>query len=558
MKKIFFIIFAIMLSLSIVTASAASLDFIYDKGSRSFDMKGTLGTSEHQAVLVYFFDSAIGSSAALGNSQPPTFSEIGVTGANGSFEFSRTFSDTYTSGKYRLIVSSVEDTWTKDFMYVNHATVDTYLSQINGASSAAALQTVLSNNKTDLGIDSAVFEPIKSTIASYLYSIKSGGFPNAAAFINALDQSTAEAQIKNGASVPSVLKEYSKALSIDFENDYNKFSSSVKSAINTELKNASYGGNKLSAQYSKLRAVAFIKSAPTAPALKNAFYGVDDAGNTIVSNYSVIINDPSSQLTVFNSVQNKNSVFDIMFANRVNLTSIENIRSEFSKAALSVYTSEQEGGYVEEGGGGFGGSVPSGPVTIDPGYQNPAEPPKSHLFNDVAYADWFYPSVERLVALSLVNGYEDKTYRPLNPITRAEYTKLIIGIASYLKIPLDAGQSVDFTDVYNTDWYYDVVNKAASTGLVTGADGKFNPNDLITRQDAAVIIHRLASKVKAPIGEKIFNDSNKIADYAKTAVSTLAASGIISGMGDNTFAPVNNLTRAEAAKLLSGVLDFLS
>ena len=48
-----------------------------------------------------------------------------------------------------------------------------------------------------------------------------------------------------------------------------------------------------------------------------------------------------------------------------------------------------------------------------------------------------------------------------------------------------------------------------------------------------------------------------IADYAKTAVSALASANIISGMGDNTFAPNENLTRAQAAKLLYGALEYL-
>jgi len=84
------------------------------------------------------------------------------------------------------------------------------------------------------------------------------------------------------------------------------------------------------------------------------------------------------------------------------------------------------------------------------------------------------------------------------------------------------------------------------------------PDNLITRQDAAVILHRLISSVKTIDGSVNFEDNANIADYAKEAVSSLAASGIISGMGNGNFAPTENLTRAQAAKLLCSVLENLS
>ena len=55
-----------------------------------------------------------------------------------------------------------------------------------------------------------------------------------------------------------------------------------------------------------------------------------------------------------------------------------------------------------------------------------------------------------------------------------------------------------------------------------------------------------------------FSDSDQMSDYSKDAVAILAGAGIINGVGDNKFAPMQNATRAEAAKLISAVDKLLS
>ncbi len=556
MKKIVSLVLSVVLvfALGFTMASSAALDFSYDKETLTLNIGGTLGTSEHQPCMVYIYDAA-DSTGDLSDLNPPVFADVVVTGAGGSFEYSKVLTDTYSSGKYRVTVSSPEATQSTEFMYTNKSSVTSLLPLINGAQSSTALEGVITPNATALGIDTAVYNPIKIDVCTFTYFAKPAtGFADADAFINAFDQSLAAAQIKNGADASAVLKAYAKALSIDYENDYGKFDSNIKSAINAELRAADYTSATLSAQYPELRVVAFMKAAPTWQALKNAFYGTDTSGNTIVSNYSVITPD----LTVFNTVTNKDDVFGAMFRDRATLTSVQNIRQTFMNCCLEVYNSEQSGG--QSTGGGGGGGVSSGPVAIDPGYVNQGTtPPKANLFDDVAYTDWYFSSVEKLVVANLINGYEDNTFRPENPITRAEYTKLIVGVADYLAIELDTVASDgSFADVASADWYADVVTRAALAGLVTGNEGNFNPQDNITRQDASVILYRLVSKVKAITGDKTFTDDSAISDYAKEAVSSLAEANIISGMGDGTFAPTQNLTRAQAAKLLCSVLEYLS
>ena len=93
--------------------------------------------------------------------------------------------------------------------------------------------------------------------------------------------------------------------------------------------------------------------------------------------------------------------------------------------------------------------------------------------------------------------------------------------------------------------------------LQIGNDGKFFPNDYIKRQDAAVILHRLVSEMNFELTQVDFNDNYAISDYAKDAVLFLAGSGVIAGMDNGNFEPMQNLTRAQAAKLLCGVMELL-
>lgn len=563
MKKLVSVILSVILTLSMVSAVASpyvDLDFSYNKEARVINIDGSFGTSEHVACMVYIYDASLASSE-LSDSNTPIFAELATTGANGSFEFASTLSKDYPSGRYRVSVSSSQANWSTEFMYTNVSSVTSLLSQINGAATASSLENILTVNASELGIDTAVYTPVRNDISGFLFGNKPQSGYSADGFINALDQCTASALLKSGSDADMILKSNASAISIDYENDYNKFTSDIKSSINTELKNANYTNGLLSELYSKLRAVAFMKAAPTWQALKNAFYGVDSAGNTIVSNYSVINPD----LTVFDNVSNKDNVFALMFKQRSSLTSVENIRTIFKNCAQEAYNNEQKGSNPDIMQPSSPSSPsPSGPVSgavsISPGYTNQyTEPVKPSLFNDTPSTEWYYEPVEKLASLSLIKGYEDNSFRPDNSITRAEYTKLIVGIAEYMKLSLgNTDTDVEFADVFSSDWYAEVVKKAATSGIVMGNDGRFNPNDHITRQDAAVILYRLASKIRSLDGSKTFGDDNMIADYAKTAVSALASANIISGMGDNTFAPNENLTRAQAAKLLYGALEYLS
>ena len=561
MKKIVSLTLGAVLGLTPLCAFAngdEGLFFSYDKQSRALSIEGEFGSTEHEACSVYIYPVAASGTAAS-DSFVPDYADITVTGANGAFKYACVLPDSYESNEYVLKVASADESWSESFMYVNEKTVQKLLSQINSANGAQSLGKILMQNLTELGISAKTFELAGADIAAILYSQKpAGGFDSASEFINILDQSTAAALLKNGGKASEILKEYAKAILIDFEKDYAQYDADVKSFIDSGLEKADYTADLLAELYPQIRCVGFVKSAGTWQALKNAFYGVDSSGEKIVPNFEVINPDT----TKYDKVTNKDDVFTAMFRRRSELESIGKIRSVFKECAAAVYDSENDGGGSKgSGSSGAGGSgAVSGNVSIDPGYINQAPSVQSAgAFSDVPSGEWYYASIEKLHAMSLINGYEDKTFRPDNHITRAEYTKLITDIASYLGFDMNnSAEGAVFSDVDATDWFYEAVGKASSSGLVEGSDGRFNPDEQITRQDAATILYRFVSQLKEISARAHFADNADIAGYAAEAVGALSGAGIISGMGDGRFAPADKLTRAQAAKLLCGTLEYLS
>ncbi|MBR5239636.1 MAG: S-layer homology domain-containing protein [Clostridia bacterium] len=161
-------------------------------------------------------------------------------------------------------------------------------------------------------------------------------------------------------------------------------------------------------------------------------------------------------------------------------------------------------------------------------------------FTDFNESHWAYPYVDELVANGVVNGYEDGSYRPEANVTRAELAKLL---------SLQFGESTEksYSDVLEGDWFYDYVTVSGSYFL---AEGTFNPNTPATREEVAYAIY-MAKNLNAPAAPATFTDAADIAAVYQNAVAAVAEKGIITGYPDGSFAPKNNITRAEVATVLS-------
>lgn len=207
-------------------------------------------------------------------------------------------------------------------------------------------------------------------------------------------------------------------------------------------------------------------------------------------------------------------------------------------------------------GGNDGTTSGGGPSIIAPGNTGAVTTPNTNTnykpdFQDLDSVEWARTAINGLAMRGMINGRDQYTFDPNANITRAEYCQILMGAINALNAK---GEST-FADVPSTAWYYNAVSVASQLGIVSGyGDGNFGPNDLITRQDMALMTYKTAkimNKSLEPVNAEItFEDSHEIADYAFEAVMTLQKAGIINGMTDTTFEPHSNATRAQSAKVI--------
>ena len=181
-------------------------------------------------------------------------------------------------------------------------------------------------------------------------------------------------------------------------------------------------------------------------------------------------------------------------------------------------------------------------------------------FSDLEETEWAKESINNLYNKNIINGYEDGRFGVNDNITREQIVKILV-LAGGLTMP-ENGTEAQFSDVVKTDWYSEYIDIAVANGIVNGRDdGTFGVGGFVTREEASAMIYRLAQAKNVFLDEDItihpFKDTGEISEYARHAVEVLRESFIINGLEGNYFAPKNNLTRAEAAKIVYGYISYI-
>ena len=111
-------------------------------------------------------------------------------------------------------------------------------------------------------------------------------------------------------------------------------------------------------------------------------------------------------------------------------------------------------------------------------------------YSDVTEANWFSYAVDYMSEQNIIKGYPDGTFRPNDPITRAEFASIS---ARFDKLP-DAGKSV-FSDVANNHWASETIAQSAKKGWISGyPDGTFKPEQNISRIEVVSSTNRILNR----------------------------------------------------------------
>ncbi len=241
-----------------------------------------------------------------------------------------------------------------------------------------------------------------------------------------------------------------------------------------------------------------------------------------------------------------------------NIKNASQLEAKYDEIAEKIETEKNK---KETGGGSSGGSGGSssgrgnsnrndvsGVVTNDSLPSENTNEVITETFHDLNTVSWAKEAICYLADKNVLNGRENGLFYPDDLVTREEFVKMIT-LALHI---LDDSAETGFTDVECGRWSYPYIASGVAAAIINGVSEQiFAPEAFITRQDMAVIVFRAAQCMKLELsGTAAFSDENEISDYAKKAVSHLAGTGIVNGVGNGLFAPKDAVTRAQAAKII--------
>ena len=157
--------------------------------------------------------------------------------------------------------------------------------------------------------------------------------------------------------------------------------------------------------------------------------------------------------------------------------------------------------------------------------------------------DWSRESLEWAAELGIITGDGGYIY-PESSVTRAQLAAMLSRTFG-----LSGSGTGGFSDVNETDWFAPYVSAAAEYGFMTGSDGMFRPNDVITRQEAMVSIARAFSIAPSDSPLTGYTDAAMTADWARGYFAALTERGVISGSGGMLY-PMSEITKKETAAVI--------
>ncbi len=418
------------------------------------------------------------------------------------------------------------------FFYVNRSEADEFISSvINKASGAADIKKIIDDNfekiglslkgdKTDLTACDILYKNIPFKDYSSFSSCFSDALKKAAAYASESTDEFIKALSDNGIDTAAIKRKSAK----------------IQAKCLELFKESDISKRSLEEIFKECLAVSECVQAEHYTVLKSA----------VENNADILSVSLSGD---YKKLKDNTQVFIKMLDDVSSCKSAEEIKKLFDDGIEYAYKKENSGksGSSSSGGGGGGGGSSARPsVTTNIGTVKADEKPQGTkpAFNDLAGAEWAQEAISALAAEGVINGKADGVFDPFGSVTRAEAAKMI-----YIAFSVSKG-SASFADVSEDSWYADAVSSLASAGILKGDGERFYPENPVTREDLAVMLMRAAQyKGKALEGEKSFNDSAEISDYAKEAVSAMAANGIING-ADGSFLPKSNANRAQTAVLI--------
>ena len=166
-------------------------------------------------------------------------------------------------------------------------------------------------------------------------------------------------------------------------------------------------------------------------------------------------------------------------------------------------------------------------------------------FRDVV-GHWAEKEIMFLAEKGWISGYLDGTFKPNKTITRAQAAKII---SNFLDLT-PTNEKISFSDVNQNHWALDVVNLVAQHKIMNGiGDGRFAPDAIVTRAQMAQILYNAgfySQSINNQTNSFTDVDHNH---WAYVAIETMKQEGILNGYADGRFGPNDSVSRAQIAAI---------
>ena len=177
-------------------------------------------------------------------------------------------------------------------------------------------------------------------------------------------------------------------------------------------------------------------------------------------------------------------------------------------------------------------------------------------FDDIDESmSWARDAIEILAGNGIIDG-TGSGFEPHRFMTRAEFIKIIV---KALNLETKRASGNVFNDVYESEWFADFVECASENKIISGdSDGKFRPNDVISRNEIAVVLKRIADSQEVLENYDLeLQDAKDIPEWAESGVKYAVKANLMKGYEDNTFRGAQPITRAEAAAVIYRYLTLI-
>lgn len=464
--------------------------------------------------------------------------------SNGTIEY--TFPKKAESGMYGIAVGTQGGYIEKEIYYTNADDIKSLIENLNeNITSQTKLDEELLANGGVLGIDSEAYASF--TDKSIFYDMLVGKSfseddttdvvtaAKTALVLTELNHSTGEERLE-------IFVNNADLFGIDLTGKYAELNNKTLPASFLNFKSVKTV-SAAKTEFSEAEALAYIKEADKSN-IKARFEG---------SLSSVRI--PTDTANKYNSLSkdSKNKALSNLVDNNDKIVSADALSQQLLKAIASIGSNTPS--TSSKPSKDSKSTVPA--VSVSGATEPDSEKPQETVtveFEDLDSVPWAKEAILLLRDRNAISGKSETQFAPNDYITREEFIKILV----YALDLEEKATELKFTDVSESDWFYDAVCKAVKANITTGiSEDLFGTGQNITRQDMAVMIVRAANAAKITISGKnitAFSDYDEIADYAKEAVDSLISAGMISGMGDGTFAPNAFATRAQASKMIYNLI----